>query len=69
MVSVSGSMIKWAEEGFTCSGDQTNGTILLDAAIEALKQCAECDYDGRVGVVAYDTDSWNRATTFLPETS
>lgn len=52
---VPGSLIKWAEEGFTVveikASALSKGSNVIHTAIEALKQCAECDYDAKVGVV------------------
>ena len=52
---VPGSLIKWAEEGFTVVEIKASALAearnALRTAIEALRQCAECDFDAKVGMV------------------
>ncbi|KAJ4375345.1 hypothetical protein N0V83_002431 [Neocucurbitaria cava] len=62
---VPGSLIKWAEEGFTVveikASALSKGSNVIRTAIEALKQCAECDYDAKVGVVVIYADEKDKA--------
>jgi carboxymethylenebutenolidase len=52
---VPGTLIKWAEEGYTVveisSRALAENSHALKEAIEALKSCAECDWDAKVGIV------------------
>lgn len=52
---VPGLLIKWAEEGFAVVEIQAKAIAEHDdvfkRAIEGLKQCAECDFNGKVGIV------------------
>ena len=52
---VPGPVIKWAEEGFAVVEVQAKAMAeddnVFQRAIEGLKQCPECDYNGTVGLV------------------
>lgn len=52
---VPGSLIKWAEEGFAVIEIQPTALAgdgnAFKEAVEALKSCDQCDYNGKVGVV------------------
>ncbi|UNI24856.1 Carboxymethylenebutenolidase [Purpureocillium takamizusanense] len=59
-------LLKWAEEGYAVVGIQISAVkggnddaAVLDAALKALEACEECDGQGKIGVVAYDSEAWN----------
>lgn len=48
-------LIKWAEEGFAVVEIQAKAIAayngVLQRAIEELKRCSECDYNGKIGLI------------------
>ncbi|KAJ6437348.1 LOW QUALITY PROTEIN: lea domain-containing protein [Purpureocillium lavendulum] len=58
-------VLKWAEEGYAVVEIQTSAVKqgapreVLDAALQALAECDECDSSDKIGVVAYDLEAWN----------
>ncbi|KAJ5831941.1 hypothetical protein N7474_000252 [Penicillium riverlandense] len=70
---VPGLLIKWAEEGFAVVEIQAKAIAenedVFHRALEGLKQCAECDYNGKVGMIAYDPELWKLASLSVSEIS
>ena len=61
---------KWAEEGFTVAQIETStltqSSSAVADAIAALKACDKYEETGKIGLVAYDAQSWNTAASSLP---
>lgn len=60
---------KWAEEGFTVAQIDKSawgeGKTPLADAIAALKSCDKFEDSEKIGLVAYDAESWNKAASSL----
>ncbi|KAF5007137.1 hypothetical protein FDECE_6523 [Fusarium decemcellulare] len=71
---VPSALIKWAEEGYAVV--QVDSSVLegaqsqdvLSEAVAALNKCDKCD-KGKIGLVAYSADLWNKAAPGLSHVS
>ncbi|KAI1336033.1 hypothetical protein F5Y15DRAFT_216535 [Xylariaceae sp. FL0016] len=58
-------LIKWAEEGYTVVEIQAAAVIgknpfeVLRQAVRALEKCEKCEFNEKVGLVAYGPELWN----------
>ncbi|KAK2593431.1 hypothetical protein QQS21_008882 [Conoideocrella luteorostrata] len=65
-------ILKWAEEGYVVteipsSALKKAADQALYEAIEVIKQCDKCTSSSKVGLVAYDSESWNLAAPVLSQ--
>ncbi|RMD41169.1 hypothetical protein DV735_g3956, partial [Chaetothyriales sp. CBS 134920] len=62
-------LIKWAEEGYSVVEIQADGLdqpeASLKQAIEALRECEECDVKDKFALVAYDVPLWSKVAPIL----
>ncbi|RMZ77576.1 hypothetical protein DV737_g4261, partial [Chaetothyriales sp. CBS 132003] len=69
---VPSALIKWAEEGYSVVEIQALGLehaqSTIRQAVEALKQCEDCDIKDKFGLVVYDVQLWNKVTPALSTT-
>ncbi|KAM0204193.1 hypothetical protein ACHAQI_010020 [Fusarium lateritium] len=70
---VPSSMVKWAEEGFAvvqieaAAFEGKESEVVLQDAIEALRQCDKCELNEKVGLVAYEPLLWNLAASGIDQ--
>ncbi|CAM1506154.1 Fc.00g057950.m01.CDS01 [Cosmosporella sp. VM-42] len=66
-------LVKWAEEGYSVvqadlsAFEGAPSQIILQEAVEALSQYEKCEPKGKIGLVAYGPDSWNKAAPGLAQ--
>ncbi|KAF7560366.1 hypothetical protein G7046_g3782 [Stylonectria norvegica] len=64
-------LIKWAEEGYSVvqidasAFDDTASQTILQEAVEDLSQCEKCEPKGKIGLVSYTSELWNKAAPAL----
>ncbi|KAF7716731.1 Uncharacterized protein PECH_008658 [Penicillium ucsense] len=63
-------LVKWAEEGYAVVEIQRQALVdrpkeALTQAVEALEACDKCIPKDKIGLIAYDSESWNRVVPAL----
>ncbi|KAL2287149.1 hypothetical protein FJTKL_06149 [Diaporthe vaccinii] len=65
-------LVKWAEEGYAVIEIQaaalsTSKGDVIKSAVEAFRDCEECEPKDKVGLIAYDPELWNTVASTLSD--